>query len=229
MATGGRFRTFEIRAGQTDLLVGVDAESWDPAMAFGLGSHLAAERGLLEAYIDRYPFFAASYEPIEPEADAPDIVVRMSEAASVAGVGPMAAVAGTIAGSACRYLLKTYNLGEVFIENGGDCSLSIKKPLVLSVNAGYSDFGGSIGLELPPGAWGVASSAGRLGHSRSFGAADACTVVSADASLADAWATAFGNRVGCPADITAVLEYSKTARGVAALCIVVGKEAGYQG
>ncbi len=229
MPKEGRFRTFEIQAGETDVLVGVDAASWDPAMAFSLAAHLAAERNALQVYIKRYPFFSASYEPLSPEADAPDVVRRMSEAAAIAGVGPMAAVAGTIAGSACRFLMEHHRPVEVFIENGGDCALSVGEPLVLSVNAGYSRFGGSIGIELPPGDWGVASSAGRLGHSKSFGAADACTVVSDDASLADAWATALGNRVGSAGDIAAVLEYSRTARGISALCIVVGAEAGYQG
>jgi uncharacterized protein len=64
----------------------------------------AAEKGIIgarqavERCIASDPFFAATFEPYRPHSDAP-VVIRMSDAAEKAGVGPMAAVAGAIAWS----------------------------------------------------------------------------------------------------------------------------------
>ena len=50
----------------------------------------------LERYISRDPFFKTTFEPYVP--DSSDLTVtRMAKATAHAGVGPMAAVAGTIA------------------------------------------------------------------------------------------------------------------------------------
>ena len=54
-------------------------------------------RDMLEQYIEQHPDFLTSLVPITVANDAPGIVTGMAEAARKAGVGPMAAVAGTIA------------------------------------------------------------------------------------------------------------------------------------
>src|SRR4030043_72049 len=59
----------------------------------------------LEEYINRHPLFLHSLEPFSVEEDAPVIVRDMAQAASIAGVGPMAAVAGAIAEAGGKYLL----------------------------------------------------------------------------------------------------------------------------
>ena len=50
-------------------------------------------------------------------------------------------------------------------------------------------------FEPRPGIFSVCTSSGTVGHSLSFGRADAATVVAANGCLADAAATALGNRV----------------------------------
>lgn len=56
-------------------------------------------RGELEAYLRSDPRFGCSLEPCAVRRGAPEIARRMAEAAARVGVGPMAAVAGAIAGS----------------------------------------------------------------------------------------------------------------------------------
>ena len=54
-------------------------------------------RADLELFIARDPYFQRTLEPYACPPDAPEIVRRMCDATAKAGVGPMAAVAGTIA------------------------------------------------------------------------------------------------------------------------------------
>ena len=72
----------------------------------------------LEEYIQNHPLFYSSLEPYDVEDDSPVIVRGMAEAARIARVGPMAAVAGAIAEAVGNDLL-LYS-PEVIIENGGD-------------------------------------------------------------------------------------------------------------
>ena len=60
----------------------------------------------LEDYIGSYPLFLHSLEPFPVEDTAPAIVKEMAKAAQIAGVGPMAAVAGVIAEAVGRDLLE---------------------------------------------------------------------------------------------------------------------------
>ncbi|HSQ94131.1 MAG TPA: UPF0280 family protein, partial [Methanoregula sp.] len=68
----------------------------DPAHVRPAKAGMMAARQALEAYIARDPFFAATFDPYEPDSDDP-VITRMAGAGRKAGVGPMAAVAGTIA------------------------------------------------------------------------------------------------------------------------------------
>jgi hypothetical protein len=53
---------------------------------------------------------------------------------------------------------------------------------------------------------GVCTSSGKIGHSISFGKADAVMVACKDAALADAYATAYCNRVSGKEDVGKVCE-----------------------
>ena len=155
----------------------------------------------LEGYIETDPIFAKSFVPLKPRKNAPEIVKIMCEAAQRAGVGPMAAVAGTISELMGKFLKKYSE--EVIVENGGDIYISSSVERTVAIWAASSVFSGKLGLKLSPGEWGVATSSGVVGHSLSFGKADAAVVVAKRASLADAFATALGNRVR---DISSVKE-----------------------
>lgn len=94
-----------------------------------------------------------------------------------------------------RALLERGLTGEVAVENGGDIFLSLKKEARVSLFAGDSPFSGKIALLIPQELQpcGVCTSSGKVGHSLSFGKADAITVVHKNTAIADALATAFGN------------------------------------
>jgi ApbE superfamily uncharacterized protein (UPF0280 family) len=166
-------------------------------------------RRLLEKYIEQHPIFLTSLVPITVSGDAPHIVKLMAEAGAKAGVGPMAAVAGAIADFAGNELADFSP--EVIIENGGDIYLKSSKKRVVGIYAGKSPLTGKVGLEIDgeDTPIGISTSSGTVGHSLSFGKADAAVAIAASALLADAAATAIGNRVRQANDITALLGIPK--------------------
>ena len=166
-------------------------------------------RDSLERYIARHPDFLTSLEPLEVEKDAPIIVRDMAEAARLCGVGPMAAVAGAVAGFVGRELLDFSP--EVIVENGGDIFIKIQRQRTIGIFAGNSPLTGKLGLELNPEdtPLGICTSSGTVGHSLSFGRADAVIVLADSATLADAAATAIGNRVSEVTDIEKGIEFAQ--------------------
>jgi ApbE superfamily uncharacterized protein (UPF0280 family) len=153
----------------------------------------------------------------------------MIEAGRRAGVGPMAAVAGAIAEYVGRDLLGYSN--EVIVENGGDIFLAMTDPATIAILAGSSPLSNRLGLraDFPQGSVGICTSSGTVGHSLSLGAADAVVVLSESTALADAVATALGNKVGDGADIEAALAAGKAIEGVLGLVVIVGARLGVWG
>jgi len=158
-------------------------------------SAIVHHRGELEEYIQRHSFFAITLEPCDVERDAPEVVRRMAEAGWHMEVGPMAAVAGTIASLAAEAMVDAGATLAV-VDNGGDIALIADEPLRIGVYAGTSTVEG-FAFELQPTSrmLGVCTSSGTLGHSISFGTADVATVLAHDVSIADAAATRLGNEV----------------------------------
>ncbi|HIH69061.1 UPF0280 family protein [Methermicoccus shengliensis] len=158
-------------------------------------SAIVHHRGELEGYIQRHPFFAITLEPCDVERDAPEVVHRMAEAGWHMGVGPMAAVAGTIASLAAE-AMRDEGATLAVVDNGGDIALIADEPLCIGIYAGTSAVEG-FAFELQPTSrvLGICTSSGTLGHSISFGMADAATVLAHDVSIADAAATRLGNEV----------------------------------
>ena len=186
-------------------------------------------RKQLEGYIEKNPSFQTSLEPIVVPENAPAIVREMAEAGQKAGVGPMAAVAGAIAECVGEELLEF--TPEIIVENGGDIYLKILKKRVVGIYAGESPLTGKVGLEINPQdtPLGVCTSSGTVGHSLSFGKADAVVVVAISVTLADAAATAIGNRVRQPGDIDKALEYAGDIGGLKGVVIIIGKSVGVWG
>jgi len=58
----------------------------------------AYDRETIERYIRQYPLFQNTLIPVNPKINAPSMIRKMTEAGKKMGVGPMAAVAGAIAG-----------------------------------------------------------------------------------------------------------------------------------
>ncbi|MDP2401680.1 MAG: UPF0280 family protein, partial [Actinomycetota bacterium] len=151
---------------------------------------------------------------------APEIVRRMSQAARAARVGPMAAVAGAIAESVARGLSE--RSPEVIVENGGDVYLMGSTDRIVALWAGEEGVNG-IGIQVPGGLMPVAvcTSSGTIGHSTSFGRADAVTVLARNAALADAVATALANQVREPEDIDRAIEAARGVMGVLGVLVTV--------
>jgi hypothetical protein len=126
-----------------------------------------------------------------------------------------------------RELLKKSR--EVIVENGGDIFLSTKKGRLVAVFAGDSPLSGRIALKISPGEVGVCTSSGTVGHSLSFGKADAVVVVSPDTLLADAAATALGNRVRSEEDIKKALHFAQEIPGIKGVVVVKGEKLGAWG
>ncbi len=186
-------------------------------------------RDTLERYIERHPSFLTSFEPIHTGDDAPRIVKLMSESAEKVGVGPMAAVAGAIAEFVGTELLPFSP--EVIIENGGDIYLKSLGKRVIGIYAGKSPLTGKIGLEIAgeETPLGICTSSGTVGHSVSFGTADAVVVLSQSATLADAAATAIGNLIKQPGDIPGGIEFAKGIEGLKGLLIIKDDKVGLWG
>lgn len=186
-------------------------------------------RHQLEGYIKLNPVFVTSLEPLPVPDYAPAIVRQMAEAARKAGVGPMAAVAGAIAECVGRELLDFSP--EIIVENGGDIFIKTIRKRTVGVYAGDSPLTGKIGLEINAGdtPLGICTSSGKVGHSLSYGKSDAVVVLSASTALADAAATAIGNRVNQSADIDAAIEFGRSIDGLKGIVIVVGKSVGAWG
>lgn len=147
----------------------------------------------IERQIRRDRFFLTTLEPYEPQADCSSTVRQMCDATRVAGIGPMAAVAGTIAQAALEAMVEA-GCTHGWVDNGGDIAVRAEFPTTVEV---FTDPGSMTAraMELEPtnGIIGICSSSGKLGHSISFGNADIALVVAKSAPLADALATAIGN------------------------------------
>ncbi len=186
-------------------------------------------RAPLEGYIERHPEFLTSLIPLPVGEDAPQIVKAMANAAKEVGVGPMAAVAGAIAEYVGNDLLPFSS--EVIVENGGDIFLKTLRKRLIGIYAGGSPLSGKVALEIQPEETplGVCTSSGTVGHSLSFGRADACIVLSPSTSLADAAATAVGNLVREVEDISRGIEFAQGVKGLKGVVIIKDDRIGLWG
>jgi len=205
--------SFSVAVAETDLRISATGDLTKEARRL-----IIKYRGLLEDYVKKQPLFLSALKPLAAAKGAPSIVNEMVRAARQTSVGPMAAVAGAIAQYVGAELLKLSP--ELIVENGGDIFLKSKRERVVAIYAGGSSLSGKIGIRIKGAATplGVCTSSGTVGHSLSFGRADAVVAVAKSAILADAAATAVGNRVKTVADIAAGL---KQARGIDGLLGVV--------
>lgn len=230
LAVNERFAYFTIRHRETDLWIGVDRPSFRPSLRRDVLEKVIDLRLRLDAYIERRPEFRTAFEPLAADPRAPRIAAVMLAASAAAGVGPMAAVAGAFADSVVRFLLGPGRCREAVVENGGDIALSVEREFTAALLAGSSPLSGRLGLKIRGGGFrGLAASAGRVGPSYSAGRADACAILARDAAGADAWATAFGNRIGSGADIQGALDQARRTEGVLGIALVAGETFGCAG
>ncbi|MFC1860083.1 UPF0280 family protein [Chloroflexota bacterium] len=186
-------------------------------------------RNKLEGYIKQHPGFLTSMEPFPIVEDAPNIVKAMAEATAIVGIGPMASVAGAIAEFIGNELL-AYS-PEIIVENGGDIYLKSKRERIVGIYASKSPLSGKIGLEIngEDTPLGICTSSGTVGHSLSYGRADAVIALAKSATLADAAATAIGNLIKQADDIPRGIELAKSTGGLRGLLIIKDDNMGLWG
>ncbi|MBN2030098.1 UPF0280 family protein [bacterium] len=170
---------------------------------------LHAARTLLEQYIDKYPLFATTHAPYHPQKDAPEIVQRMCRESEKVGVGPMAAVAGALALESLTAILRA-GADEAIVDNGGDIALFIREPVKMGIFAGNASLK-ELAFEVEPRktVFGICTSSGTVGPSHSYGKSDAAVIISPNILLADAAATALGNRIKEEKDLKAAFDFLK--------------------
>jgi len=214
--------TFQVARGESDLLIRAHRSLEHQAERL-----LEAARQEIQDHISEHPEFLESLAPLPIPPSATPLVRSMLEAGRRYEVGPMAAVAGAVAQHVGAGLLGL--TPEIIVENGGDIFLKMDRPVTLGLYAGEeSPFSGEVCLVVDPAgeAVGVCTSSGTVGHSLSFGRADAVVAIAGDAALADAAATAIGNRVRSPADVQRVLEEEKDRGLLEGLVVAAGRRIG---
>jgi len=216
--------TFEVVHAETDLQVSALRDLSGEA-----GVLVRELRAELEVFIAAFPRFAESHVPIDVGPGAPAIATAMGEAARVADVGPMAAVAGAFAEAVARGL-EPLSV-EVVVENGGDLYLMGHRERTVLLSAGDSPLSGAVALALEAAALPVAvcTSSGRVGPSLSYGSAHAVTVLARSGALADAAASAVGNLVHGPDDIDRGLARAREIPGVLGAVVIAEDRIGATG
>jgi hypothetical protein len=215
---------FEVMVKETDLLIRAERDFSKEAR-----ESVLKYRHQLETYIATNPEFQRSLVPLTDDPYAPEIVQQMIRASRLAGVGPMAAVAGAVAECVSKDLLKISK--EVIVENGGDIYLATSKERTIGIYAGDSPLSLKIGIVISPEETplGVCTSSGTVGPSLSFGKADAVCILARSSALADAVATAVGNIVKEEKDIESGLERGREIEGVLGTFIIFEEKMGVWG
>lgn len=205
---------FQVKLKESDLAIGVDADSYSESLINICRQELLRIRGELESYIMLDPTFQRSLWPVQLLPGAPPLARAMAKAASAAGVGPMAAVAGAVAQAIGEYLAP--HVKDLIVENGGDIYIYGHHDRVVAVFAGNSPFSQRIGIKLTADEQplGICTSSGTVGPSLSFGSADAVVIKGFPASLADAVATRAGNLIHTEEDLMKAIDVAKNIAGI---------------
>lgn len=182
---------------------------------------IKAARREIERKIRKDDFFLTTLEPYEPSEDDGRVVRRMCDAAREAGVGPMATVAGTIAQEALDAMISG-GCTHCWVDNGGDVALRITSPVTMEVfHEPGSETAFALELEPVDKVFGVCTSSGTLGHSISFGNSDVALAIADSAPLADALATAIGNRVTDVTSLRTCFDPFRSVKGFTAGLVMV--------
>ena len=209
---------------ETDLFISADSDLRTEAR-----ESILKIRKELDEYIMKRPEFKDSLEPIEMDEQTTPTIQKMLKHSRECGVGPMASVAGAVSEFVGEYLLRFSK--QIVVENGGDIFLLSKDTRKIGVHAGVSKFSEKLILDIASEQTpcGVCTSSATVGHSLSFGKADAVVIISPSTSLADACATSTCNRVKSKSDIEPAIEYAKSIKDINGVLIVIGDALGAWG
>lgn len=219
---------FQVLCFESDLFIGVNREARNAVLPQLVKNQLQKLRKEIVDYNQGHPTFIKTLTPLKADKYAPKIVSDMLESGKLTGVGPMAAVAGAIS----KYIGKMLELysEEMIVENGGDILIKTSKIRRIAIHTGNHRFP-DLGLKIKPieNPLGICTSSGVMGHSLSFGNADAVTIVSENIPLADAAATALGNRIKKPEDVENGLSWVRNIPGILGALIIIEDQLGAWG
>ena len=212
---------FTVCEDETDIFISAEKELKNQAKKL-----IRRYRSDIIGYIKIRPEFETSLEPLLPDDGAPEIVKSMLKAARLTGVGPMAAIAGAVSEFAGKGLLKFTK--QIILENGGDIFIKTDTERKIGIYAGGSPLTGKIAIKIKPRhtPLGICTSSGSVGHSLSFGKADAVSVIAEDVSLGDACATAAANRIKDQKTIEEALNFAKNIEGIMGVVVIYGNRIG---
>ncbi len=170
-------------------------------------------RADIKAWQILHPTFQTSLMPLPIPQSAPEVVTRMYKGASKAGVGPFAAVAGTISQMLAEN--HVHNSPDIIVENGGDIYIFSQKPRTVALLADPKSKA-CLGLQFDINHFPLAlcASSATIGHSLSLGNGELAVVIAKDGSLADAVATALGNRLRNSQSIEIALNFAQNIDGI---------------
>lgn len=192
-----RWKSYRTEYLETDLWIAVSIGEYSPDVEIYSKDRVLFYRRILDEHIKKFPDFLTSLTPLAVKSDVHPLINDMYEASESAGTGPMSAVAGAVSEYICNELVEHFGFTEVVVENGGDIFMKLSQPATISVYAGSSPLSDKIGLvinaEQTP--LSICCSSATVGHSLSFGTADACVIACKSGALADAFATAGCNAV----------------------------------
>lgn len=221
---GVNLKFFDVCVFESDLRIGASKELYEEALKL-----LLLYRNHIETYAKNHPVFLTALSPIACQPDSAEIIKKMCQAAMKAGVGPMASVAGAVSEMVGMSLLK--HSDEVIVENGGDIFIKTDTTRKIGVYAGNSPLNEKLAINIEPQKTplGICTSSGTIGHSLSFGKADAAVIISKDTFLADAVATAAANIIKTKDDIERGLEFASEIQGIDGALIIKGERFGAWG
>jgi hypothetical protein len=215
--------TFKVCYKETDLLISASKDLKD--ISYKLLKKYYIE---IKNYINKNPKWAKALSPIEVKDEVTEIIKKMNKASNLANVGPMAAVAGAIAEFVGKKL--TNYVEEIIIENGGDIFIKTKISRTILIYAGKSPLSNKIGIKIKPTlSLGICTSSATVGHSLSFGKADAVTIIAESAAIADAYATSFCNQVKSKKDIEKITKEIKNHPLILGIVIIKDDKLGVWG
>lgn len=226
-----RWRSFRTGYRETDLWVAVDVDSYSSETERYTMDRILFYRSVIEAHIAACPEFRDSLVPLMAPAGVHPLLRDMYEATQAAGTGPMSAVAGAMAEYISRDILEEYKAEEVIVENGGDIFMKLISTATIAVYAGNSPLSERIALQIKPEETplSVCCSSGTIGHSLSFGIADACMIACRSGALSDAFATAFCNEVKSREMVHEVTENALHEPEIISVVIIAGDKVGLGG
>lgn len=220
---------FQVVVKESDLDLAVKREQFDDKLPERVKDLVISLRQEIDDYIQQDPAFVKTLVSHIPLIGAPDTVCEICKVSELIGVGPMAAVAGLFAEKTGKYLAKYSR--DVIVENGGDIWLKSSRVRRVGIYAGDSPFSYRIGLEIRPASTplGICTSSGTIGHSLSFGCADAVVILAPSALLADAVATKTANLIKNVDELEDAVEQACSIKGIIGAVAIKGDKMAVKG